>query len=138
MFQLSFSINPLAVLLSALAQAALGAAWYMALFKKPYAAALGRTDLADQKPAPIFIAGPFVCSLVLSVTNAVLLRSLGIATLGGALLFGTVVGLGYLVSTTVNVAINPNIPRPLFYGLVNGPFFLAGNLLSCTILAAMP
>lgn len=137
MFDLSFSINWLAVLLASVALQGLGAAWFMALFSRPYAAALGRTDLAGQKPEPLFIAGPLVCGVVLTLTNAVLLRSFHVTSVGSALVFGAVTGVGYLASTTVNVAINPNIPRPLFYGLVNGPFFVVGNLISCSILAAM-
>lgn len=137
MFELSFSINWLAVLLASVALSALGAAWFMALFPRPYATALGRADLAGQKPKPLFIAGPFVCSVVLSITNGVLMRSFGITSLTSALLFGTVTGVGYLASTTFNVAINPNIPRPLLYGAVNAPFFLLSNLISCAILAAM-
>lgn len=137
MFDLSFSINWLAVLLASVALQGLGAAWFMALFSRPYAAALGRTDLAGQRPEPLFIAGPLVCGVVLTLTNAVLLRSFHVTSVGSALVFGAVTGVGYLASTTVNVAINPNIPRPLFYGLVNGPFFVVGNLISCSILAAM-
>ena len=55
----------------------------------------------------------------------------------GALIFGAVVGLGYLASTTVNVAINPNIPRPLLYGLISGGYIFVGSLLSCTILVTI-
>ncbi|MBL8953994.1 MAG: DUF1761 domain-containing protein [Myxococcaceae bacterium] len=137
MFNPTLSINWLAVLVASLALQALGAAWYMALFKKPYAKALGRSDLGAQKPAPLFIVGPMVCGAVVTVTNAVMMQALGIGTVGSALLFSAVVGAGYLVSTTVNVAINPNIPRPLFYGAVNGPFFFFSNILSCTIIVAM-
>lgn len=137
MFDLSLSINWLAVLLANLALTALGAAWFMALVPKPYALALGRTDLAGQKPKPIFIAGPFVCGVVLTITDAVLLRTFGITSMSSSLLFGAVTGIGYLGSTTFNVAINPNIPRPLLYGVVSGPFFLIGNLISCAILSAM-
>ncbi|MBM4783999.1 MAG: DUF1761 domain-containing protein [Archangiaceae bacterium] len=137
MFELSLSINWLAVLLASVALAALGATWFMALFPTPYATALGRTDLAGQKPKPLFIAGPFVCSVVLNLTNAVMLRSFGITSLSSALLFGAITGVGYLASTTINVAINPNIPRPLLYEAVNAPFFLVSNLISCAILAAM-
>lgn len=137
MFDLSFSINWLAVLLSSVALQGLGAAWFMALFSRPYAAALERTDLAGQKPNPLFIAGPFVCGVVLTLTNAVLLRSFHVTSLVSALSFGAVTGVGYLASTTFNVAINPNIPRPLFYGLISASFFVVGNLISCSILAAM-
>lgn len=137
MFELSFRINWIAVVVASAALQALGAAWYMGLFPAAYARALGRDDLAGRKPAPIFIAGPFVCGVVLTVTNAVLLRSFGVTSMGGALTFGAIAGVGYLVSTTANVAINPNIPRPLSYALVSGPFFLVGNLVSCAILTAL-
>jgi hypothetical protein len=66
-----------------------------------------------------------------------LLSSLGVTSYGGALAFGALVGFGYLAATTVNVAINPNIPRPLLYGLVSGGYFVVGSLLSCSILVAV-
>jgi hypothetical protein len=137
MFHVSFAIPWIAVLVAGLALQALGAAWFMAVVPKPYAVALGRSDLAGQKPAPIFIVGPLVCGLVVTVTNAILMRTFNVTTVSSALVFGAITALGYLVSTTVNVAINPNIPRPLLYGLVTGPFYLIGNLMNCAILAAM-
>ncbi|PZR15007.1 MAG: DUF1761 domain-containing protein [Archangium gephyra] len=133
----TFSINWLAVGLSALAQQMLGAAWFMGVIPKPYGIALGRTDLAGRKPAPIFIVGPAVCGLLVTVTNAVLLKTLHVTAIGDALAFGAIVGVGYLMATVVNVAINPNIPRPLFYGVINAPFFLVSSLVSCAILTAM-
>lgn len=132
-----FTINWLAVGLSAVAQQMLGAAWFMGVIPKPYGIALGRTDLAGRKPAPIFIVGPMICGLVVTVTNAVLLKSLHVTAMGDALVFGAIVGVGYLMATVVNVAINPNIPRPLFYGAINAPFFLISSLVSCAILTAM-
>lgn len=137
MFEHPLTINWFAVLCSGLALQAMGAAWFMGVVPKPYALALGRTDLAGRKPAPIFIVGPLVCGLLVSITNALMMRWLNVNALSGALLFGAVSGLGYLVTMTVNIAINPNIPRPLLYALVNGPYFLLGNLVSCAILAAM-
>lgn len=131
------SLNWFAVALSSVAQQALGAAWFMAVVAKPYAVALGRTDLVGRKPAPIFIVGPAVCGLVVSLSNAVLLRALHVTSLRDGLLFGLISGAGYLVATVFNVAINPNIPRPLLYGALNAPYFLISNLVSCAILTAM-
>ncbi|WP_141328266.1 DUF1761 domain-containing protein [Myxococcus sp. AB025B] len=133
----TLSINWLAVLLSAVALQVLGAAWYMGVIPKPYALALARTDLAGRKPEPLFIWGPAVCGLVVTLTNAVLLRSFHVDTMSHALAFGVISGLGYLVATVFNVAINPNMPRPLFYGVINAPYFLVSNLVSCAILTAM-
>lgn len=132
-----FAVNWIAVLVASLALQAWGAAWFMALAAKPYALALGRTDLSGRKPAPIVVVGPLICGVVVVTTNAVLMRMLNVTSTSAALGFGTITGIGYLVATTVNVAINPNIPRPLLYGLVSGPFFLLGNLMSCAILGAM-
>ena len=47
------------------------------------------------------------------------------------------VGMGYLVANTVNIAINPNIPRPLLYGVISGGYFLAGITIVSIILVAM-
>ncbi|AEI63431.1 hypothetical protein LILAB_07590 [Corallococcus macrosporus] len=134
----TLSINWLAVLLSTVALQMLGAAWFMGVIPKPYALALERTDLVDRKPEPIFIAGPLLCGLVVTVANAILLRSFHIDTMPDALVFGAISGIGYLVATVFNVAINPNIPRPVLYGAINAPYFLLSNLVSCAILTAMP
>lgn len=133
----TLSINWFAVLLSAAALQMLGAAWFMGVIPKPYALALGRTDLAGRKPEPIFIAGPLLCGLVVTMANALLLRAFHIDTMSNALVFGAISGVGYLVATVFNVAINPNIPRPVLYGAINAPYFLISNLVSCAILTAM-
>ncbi|GHG63851.1 DUF1761 domain-containing protein [Comamonas sp. JC664] len=133
----SLSLNGLAVLLSVVAQGMLGSAWYLGVIPKPYALALGRTDLAGRKPGALFIAGPQLCMLVVTLANAVLLRALHIDAMPEALVFGAISGAGYLAATVFNVAINPNIPRPLLYGVINAPYFLLSNLVSCAILTAM-
>lgn len=62
---------------------------------------------------------------------------LGINTVGGAAGFGALVGLGYLGSTALNVAINPNMPRPLLYAAVNVPYFVLSSVLGCVVLVSM-
>ena len=74
--------------------------------------------------APIFIVGPAVCGLVVAITSAVLIEPLGIDAVGDGLLFGAIVGVGCLFANTVNIAINPNVPRPLFYGLISASYNL--------------
>ena len=130
-------INWLAVLAATAATFLLGGAWFMGLFKSQYASALGRSDLGEQKPSPIFILGPLVCGAVVNLTDALLLRVVNVSTYGEALWFGAITGIGYLVAQTVNIAINPNIPRPFFYSAISGSNFLVGNLLACVILFAM-
>jgi hypothetical protein len=137
MFDVLSKVNWIAVLLASVALSGLGALWFMTLFNKSYAIALGRKDLNDHKPSPLYIVGPFLCGAVITITNAVLMRALNVTSYEHALRFGALVGLGYLASTTVNVAINPNIPKPLLYGLVSGGYFLVGSLLNSVILVAV-
>jgi hypothetical protein len=63
--------------------------------------------------------------------------ALSIASIGDAVGFGALVGVGYLVATMTNVAINPNMPHPLRYALLNAPYFLVINVIACSILAAI-
>ncbi len=137
MFNVLAEINWFAVLAATVVNAVLGGAWYMGLFKKQYPASLGRTDLGDHKPSPIFIVGPLVCGALVNITDAVLLRALNITTYGDALTFGAITGAGYLVAQTVNVAINPNFPRPFFYSAISGSYFFVSNLIACAILVEL-
>jgi hypothetical protein len=130
-------INWLAVLAATVAHFFLGGLWYAVLFAKQYKVSLGRGDEPAQAPGPLFIVGPLVCSAITIVTTALLLRALGISTYGEALGLGALVGIGYLLPMTVNIAINPNFPRPFYYSLISGPMFMLGSLMSAAILVAM-
>jgi hypothetical protein len=130
-------VNFLAVLAATVVHTLLGGAWFVGLFAKPYAAALGIEDRPPQKPSPRFIVGPLICSAVTIVTTGLLLQALAITTLSAALGVGAIVGLGYLAPMTVNIAINPLFPKPFRYALVNVPFFLLGSLASSAILVAL-
>jgi hypothetical protein len=70
MFNVLSQINWLAVLLATVAMSMLGAAWFMGVVGKHYAIALGRTNLGDQKPSALFIAGPMLCCAAVVVTDA--------------------------------------------------------------------
>ncbi|MGB3799592.1 MAG: DUF1761 domain-containing protein [Lewinella sp.] len=115
----------------------LGGLWFTLFFKRPYAYSLGKDAAGLQNTAPIFIVGPAVCSLIITLTTALLIHALDITTIGAAVSFALVVGTGYLVANTVNIAINPNMPRPLLYGAISGAFHLTGILLVSIILVAM-
>lgn len=130
-------INWLAVFTASIAHFMLGAVWFTVLFGKHYARALGIDDRPPQSPKLLFLVGPFICSGVTIATTAFLLRAIGITTYGEALLLGLIVGIGYLVAMTVNIAINPLFPKPFYYSLINAPMFIIGSLMSCIILIAM-
>ena len=136
MFNVLSELNWIAIAAGTVALSVLGVLWFAAFFPKVYAVALGKQDDPPMPPAPIFIAGPFVCGLVTTIASAILIRALKIESVADGLIFGAIVGIGYLTSTTVNTAINPNIPRPLVYGLVSGSyFFLAGPIVSVILVA---
>lgn len=115
----------------------LGALWYMGLFAQLYKVSLGKAGQELNNQSPLYVAGPAACVLVITLTTALLLALLHIATYGGALLLAALIGLGYLVANTVNIGINPNIPRPFLYGAITGAYHLVGITLACLILVAM-
>lgn len=131
MFNVLSDINWLAVLVSTVIFAVLGGVYFTALVAKPYKVALGNEDRDLPKPGTITYVGPLLSSLVLVITSAILLRALDVQSLGDGIAFGLIVGIGYLVAQTVNIAINPNFPRPLLYALINAPYFIV-----CTVAAS--
>lgn len=130
------NLNWMSVLLAFIAYFVLGALWFTLFFSKQYKISLGRNG-ENLPNKPIFIIGPALCSLVITVASAVLMYALNIQSFGGAFEFSLLVGIGYLVANTVNIAINPNIPRPIHYGIISGTYHLVGILMVSVILVAM-
>lgn len=130
------NLNWISVLLAFVAYFLLGALWFTLFFSKQYKISLGRDNETLQNK-PIFIVGPALCSLVITIVSAVLLYALNIQSFGGALEFSVLVGVGYLFANTVNIAINPNIPRPILYGIISGTYHLLGILIVNIILITM-
>lgn len=130
-------VNWLAVLAASVAHFLLGAIWFVALVGRFYPIALGISDRPPEKPGALSLVGPFVCSAITIATSAILLHALNITSYGPALELGLLIGVGYLVPMTLNIAINPLFPRPFFYTALNAPFFILGSLLSCAILVAL-
>jgi hypothetical protein len=137
MFNVLTQINWLSVLCAFVPYFMLGALWFTILFQKPYLKSLGKLNQPQQKPKLIFIIGPALCCLVITVATALLIHVLQIGSLKETLIFAGIVGLGYLAANTVNIAINPNIPRPLLYGLISGAYHVSGITLVCIILVYM-
>lgn len=137
MFNVVTAINWLGVLVAFIAYFLLGPLWYLLLFPKQYRVSLGREPNGQQDQSLLYIIGPAVCGLIVTVTSAVLVSALNVASYNNALLLAALIGVGYLFTNTVNVAINPNIPRPFLYGLITGSYHLIGMLLVNLILVAM-
>jgi hypothetical protein len=130
------SINWIAVLLAVVAYTVLGGVWFAVLFAKPYAAALGRDSTPQPAQPALFYGGPAVATLFVVMTTAALMAALQINAIGDAVVFALVVGIGYLVANTVIIAINPNMPRPLFYSLISGAYHLVGIVVTALIVVA--
>lgn len=131
------NLNWISVLIAFVAYFMLGALWFTLFFKKQYAISLGKENSMPAKPAPIFIVGPAICSLVITIATAILIYAQNITSISNAIEFAFVVGIGFLVANTINIAINPNIPRPIHYGIISGGYHLTGILIVSLILVAM-
>lgn len=131
------NLNWVGVLIAFVVYFMLGALWFTLFFPKAYKISLGRDNETLQNKAPIFIAGPALCTWFITLASAVLVYALNISSIGGALEFALVVGVGYLVANTVNIAINPNIPRPILYGIISGSYHLVGITAASVILVLM-
>lgn len=130
-------VNWLAVLLSLVFYSLLGWLWFTVLFPNQYAITLDKVGLMPENPDPIYFYGPPLTILPTIITTALLMIVLNINTVKGAIEFALIIGIGFLVANTFDIAINPNIPHPLPYGLIVGGFHLVGILVSCLIVLAM-
>ncbi len=131
------NVNWLAVAIAFFAYFLLGALWFTVFFKRQYEISLGKENMLPQKPAPIFIVGPAICSLLIVVATALLMSALQVETLQETLGFATVVDIGYLVANTFNIAINPNMPNPIHYAVISSGYHLVGIYLASAILFLM-
>lgn len=137
MFNAFVHINWVGVLAAAVANSVFGGVWFGALFAKTYVRALGKENSPAPKLTPIFLVGPFLCGLVVAITSAIVMQLLKIDSVQDAATFGALVGLGYLGATAQNVAINPNMPRPLLYAMINVPYFVLSSIATCVVLVLM-
>lgn len=130
-------INWLAVFLSLVLYSLFGWLWFTVLFPNQYASALDKLGMMPAKPDPIYFYGPALAILPTIITAALLMAVLNINTRKAAIEFALIIGIGFLVANTFDIAINPNIPHPVSYGLIVGGFQLISLVVSCLILQAM-
>ena len=129
MFENFADINWWGALVALVIVTVLAGVWFTVVVDKAYATAVGRDPGAPAPSGPLFIVGPLVCNIATVIASALLISALEIDTIGPALEFGLIAGIGYLVAMTFQIAINPVFARPLFYGLINGPYFLLASLI---------
>lgn len=130
-------INWLAVLLSLVFYSFFGWLWFTVLFPNQYATTLDKLGLLPETPDPIYFYVPLLTILPTIITTAILMVVLNINTRKAAIEFALIIGIGFLVANTFNIAINPNIPHPMPYGLLVGCYHLVGIVVSCLIMLAM-
>jgi hypothetical protein len=130
-------INWLSILFSLVFYSFLGWLWFTVLFKNQYEITLNKLGLLPAQPDPIYFYGPPLTIIPTLIAAALLMVVLNISTRKAAIEFALVIGFGFLVANTFDIAINPNIPHPLPYGLIVGGFHLVGILVSCLIMQAM-
>jgi len=131
------SINWFSVLVAFLAYFLLGALWYMRLFPQLYKVSLGKADQTLDNQGTLYLVGPGLCVLATVIASAILFYALGISSYPQALGFAGLIGVGFLVANTTNIAINPNIPRPFLYSSITSGYHLVGMTLTSLILMAM-
>lgn len=130
------NLNWISVTIAFVVYNVVGALWFTLFFTKPYKISLGKeNEILPNKP--IFIVGPAICTLVITIVTALLMYTLNIQSFSEALEFSLFIGFGYLVANTTNIAINPNIPRPILYSIISGSYHLVGIVLLGVILVAM-
>ena len=106
-------INWLAVLLSLVFYSFFGWLWFTVLFPNQYASTLDKLGMMPTKPDPIYFYGPALAILPTIITAALLMLVLNINTRKVAIEFALVIGFGFLVANTFNIAINPNIKKSI-------------------------
>jgi hypothetical protein len=130
------NLNWISIIIAFVVYNVVGALWFTLFFTKPYKISLGKEN--ETLPnKPIFIVGPALCTLVVTVVTAILMYSLNIQSFSNAIGFSLLIGFGYLVANTTNIAINPNIPRPILYSIISGAYHLVGIVLVAIIIVAM-
>lgn len=133
-----YHVSILAIVAATIAVMALGFVWFALLFARQYAVVLGRVYEPNAKMPPLYFIGPALCVLLTAITSALLMSAQKIGSFGEALGFGAIVGVGYLSATAMNMAINPNIPRPIIYGLLSSAYFFVASIVISVIIYFVP
>jgi len=138
-FDVLGQLNWLAVIVAGIIYYALGAVWYAA-------PVLGRTwqrsiGWDPDKPAPgmspLAIAIPLVGYIVAAAATGMLAAATGSADVGGGLMLGLVIGVGYALTLMgVTAAFDPQKPQPWTWFAVAGGYHFVGLLIVAVVVSA--
>jgi hypothetical protein len=134
----SFTVNPLGVILAALAMMVIGALWYSQfLFAKPWMRLTGLTPETMPKGRNAIIrayAGSVVVAFVSAYVLSVFQKNLFIPDVKQALLVGFFGWLGFTATAYVNDhSFNPKRTPWKLFAITTG-FYLAAFLVQCMII----
>lgn len=90
-------LNWLAILVATVAGFVIGGIWYGPVFGDAWLSALGKTaDEIQPSPTPFIIS--FITALITAIVLAVFINALDISTLGGGIVIGLLVGVGFIAT----------------------------------------
>jgi len=127
-------VSWIAVLVATLVCSVLGGVWFGALFSKQYSIFLGKDPKIKLEMSTLSYVGPMIATFVTATATSLLVGALGVTTISEAILLGIFVGVGYVTTTLVTVAINPNFPQPLKYACLNAPYFILCNIIIASLI----
>ena len=90
-------LNWLAILVATVAGFALGGLWYGPLFGEAWLSALGKSANDIQPSATPFVIS-FFTALITAIVLAMFISALNISTLGGGVVIGFLVGIGFIAT----------------------------------------
>lgn len=96
-------LNWLAVIVATAVGFIIGGIWYGPLFGDAWMSAIGKTaDQIQPSPAPFVIS--FFTALITAIVLAMLINALDISTLGGGVVIGLLVGVGFIATAMASDA----------------------------------
>ncbi|MDX1450257.1 MAG: DUF1761 domain-containing protein [Acidimicrobiia bacterium] len=132
---LSFAdLNWLAVLVAGLAYLIIGAVWYTdALMGRQYRAALGLDPDTQGTPDPSLLVTNLMGWLVSALALGLVMAAAGASGVGDGIIFGLVVGVGFIVTQMLVTSTYEGRGMALFK--VNAPYVVIGYVVMGIILA---
>ena len=96
-------LNWLAIIVATAVGFIIGAIWYGPLFGDAWLSAIGKTaDQIQPSPAPFVIS--FFTALITAIVLAMLINALDVSTLGGGVVLGLLVGVGFIATAMASDA----------------------------------
>ncbi len=131
---LDFSeLNWWAILVATGAAFVLGFLWYGPLFGQAWLKALGKTE-ADLQPSPTPFVISFFTTLLSCVVLAAIMKGMALHSLGGGLLIGGLVGVGFIAASMASDSAFCRSGMPLF--LIQSGYRVLYSILMGGILGA--